>query len=1224
MSEWAQETLQSMWILNSYRMRGLVLLLGLLLLGKAVAGSIDGEEGEPIPQPEVIESPLSLQCCHLSQNPQMLQTCVADTSYTNNFLRKAATKKSMVSMYTYVSKNIIKYSAYSTMVNMVYAEHNQYDFHIMGTNKSNDPYAESTDHRWNKVHILWEALMKEPEPLNPRPKSQGMLDFRLDDPIPVPPSPEDDNAAAGRAVAESAEEEEPYYDDRYIVWVDADLIITDLGMRIEEIAADYPDADLIMSRDVAKAEFVSNSGFIIVRKSAWSMDFFEKWWTAYDRTRCCDQNAFTWLYDKFDQANLTHVKLLRPDAINTNFPAFKNQKDDNQVLHLAGASDLYRRPVFTHAMQDICRAGYDQNMPLTWWSWGVRKVYYYHALFTLGSEVVDSLFKQRKSLSTQLGLSTTVLMTYLVRLSHDRVELLTKLTGQIKVTPCLREGIWEAAAMTTDDDVAETDMAWVEDYFTRVSVDRASGKVLDEDEEADPDIEEENTLLPPYYFPDDDEDGLEVVLKKVETVNLLVATLDDAMKEDHEDTAAFELDFRGKMGDGDPSLTEKSLSSNLRRWIFCERINIAISLAYLYEISNRRLLRLRIMKSTGIHTQLTTEDEDWQKRPKPGKRKEDRPFYKLLRIYGLTNIANKHAEADEGMTKIRLMVLEALKEAISAGFESVIALDTLPGDGSEDQRGLLLEVDKVLFDLFSGLAPEYLAPKLLYYRFKHYQLLSGTWSNALAPILKSPMGIRAEDSGVVGQAVGSMHSAVEYWKEMATYNYFGSEYVMADPYKEGAELMNKLGAMQCVTRAYEKGLATLQDSYELLDTTLDNYRALRIASRKTILEGQIALAETLLNYGVCAIERQESLVFPMLSVTQDDDDEDDIDEPIDLIEMKLRSLYEKSPDGVRNLRSTSGNKNESTLFDDIVRATVGLTRARTIFKKVGEAHGLEEYVHAAEVASEFVDKAKKHYVALRSKVAQHYLNKKRGKGKRSKEATQKEKEKQEDEEEALHEWTLRAQGETTAYDEYRDMDQPMLSEMLNSAPYMGYFGNYPLDPEVMAAESAYQEELEKELSGNGDELSKNLCIKGSCGKIDKVTRSGQDSGKVNPNSLVPPGGGLELGKRYTVDVNGIRELLPNELPLSSPIFFMDPSNPGKLVQEKTSVMDISHGGKKQISDKDIKSIASIIKKTRGSRGSSKARSAKASSRNGVKDEGGEDAAKVQYRRKSRKRKSSSN
>ena len=778
--------------------------------------------------------------------------------------------------------------------------------------------------------------------------------------------------------------------------------------------------------------------------------------------------------------------------------------------------------------------------------------------------------------------------------------------------------------MTTDEDVAEADMAWVEDYFTRVSVDEATGEELDEDD-TDPDIEEENSLLPPYYFPDDDQDGLEVVLKKVETVNALAASLDDAMKEDHEETTAFELDFRSKMGEGDPTLTEKSLSSNLRRWIFCERINIAISFAYLYEISNRRLMRLRIMKSTGIHTQLTTDDDDWQMRPKHGKNKEDRAFYKLLHIYGITKISNKHAEADESMTKIRLMVLEALKEAISAGFESVIALDTLPGDGSGDQRGLLMEVDKVLFDLFSGLAPDYLAPKLLYYRFKHYQLLSATWTNALAPILKAPSGIRAGDSAVVEQAVSSMSSAVRYWKEMASLNYFGSEYVMADPYKEGAELMNKLGAMQCVTHAYESGLDTLRDSYELLDSTLDNYRALRIASRKTILEGQIALAETLLNYGVCAVERQESLVFPLLSVPQDgedddgDDDEDD-DEPIDLLEAKLTSLYDKSPDGISNLRSRSGNKNDSTLFDDLVRATVGLTRAHTIFSKVGEAHGLDECTQAAEVAAEFVDKAKGHYVALRSKVAAHYLNKKtgRGKGRKGKGETQRERERREEAEEALLEWNRRANSEIKrVYDDEQDQELPMLSEMLNSAPYLGYFGNSPVDPEIEAAGSQYRDELESELKNNWDELNKNLCIKGSCGKIDKVTRGAMDSNEVNPDTMVPPGG-LDPNQRYTIDINGIRELMPNELPLSSPIFKVDPSNPNKLVQERNSALE-SHGGKKQISEKNIKSIASIRK----SGGSKKGKKAKSSSDSGKIAEG-EDGAKVQYRRKSRKRKSSSN
>lgn len=94
--------------------------------------------------------------------------------------------------------------------------------------------------------------------------------------------------------------------------------------------------------------------------------------------------------------------------------------------------------------------------------------------------------------------------------------------------------------------------------------------------------------------------------------------------------------------------------------------------------------------------------------------------------------------------------------------------------------------------------------------------------------------------------------------------------------------------------------------------------------------------------------------------------------------------------------------------------------------------------------------------------------------------------------------------------------------------------------------------------------------------------------------------------------------MPNELPLSSPIFKVDPSNPNKLVQERNSALE-SHGGKKQISEKNIKSIASIRK----SGGSKKGKKAKSSSDLGKIAEG-EEGAKVQYRRKSRKRKSSSN
>ena len=230
---------------------------------------------------------------------------------------------------------------------------------------------------------------------------------------------------------------------------------------------------------------------------------------------------------------------------------------------------------------------------------------------------------------------------------------------------------------------------------------------------------------------------------------------------------------------------------------------------------------------------------------------------------------------------------------------------------------------------------------------------------------------------MVREAIGAMSMAVHYWRQMAAQNYFGSEYVMADPYKEGADMMNKLGTLQCVTRQFDDGLQSLYDSYELLDSTLENYRALRIASRKTILEGQIALAETLLNYGVCAVEEQEHLLSGLSGNLDEEEEEEDT--YVDALEAKLNVIYRADPDGVRNIRRDA-EEADPTIFDDLLRAVVGLARARTVFIKMGDVHNLEEYTKAAEVASEFLTRAKMHYVALRAKVMDHYLSKTRRRG----------------------------------------------------------------------------------------------------------------------------------------------------------------------------------------------------------------------------------------------------
>ena len=129
----------------------------------------------------------------------------------------------------------------------------------------------------------------------------------------------------------------------------------DLSFSIDELIEEYPYADVIMSRDIDTAPFVSNSGFMIIRCSLWSYRLMDLWWSSYERDRCCDQNAFTWLYDRKVPSDIQdRVVLLKVDAINTNFPAWKNQLNHNPVLHLAGLTSLYRRPVFERGLHVIC------------------------------------------------------------------------------------------------------------------------------------------------------------------------------------------------------------------------------------------------------------------------------------------------------------------------------------------------------------------------------------------------------------------------------------------------------------------------------------------------------------------------------------------------------------------------------------------------------------------------------------------------------------------------------------------------------------------------------------------------------------------------------------------------------------------------------------------------------------------------------------------------------
>ena len=222
-------------------------------------------------------------------------------------------------LVTYASSDITDYSAYSSGINAAYAASRGYSYTMLDE-KSFDAERlnlNTTDSRWFKVAILSQVL------------------------------------AAVRRIATS---NHSYHDAEYVVWVDADLSVINFELDIAELGAAHPDADIVMSQDIAKAPFVSNSGMVIVRNSDWAEKFLKLWWSSYDRNRCCDQNAFTWLYDRRHPSDIREkVALLPVHAINTDFPCWKTQTRESRVLHLAGLTSLYRIPVFRRGFEELCR-----------------------------------------------------------------------------------------------------------------------------------------------------------------------------------------------------------------------------------------------------------------------------------------------------------------------------------------------------------------------------------------------------------------------------------------------------------------------------------------------------------------------------------------------------------------------------------------------------------------------------------------------------------------------------------------------------------------------------------------------------------------------------------------------------------------------------------------------------------------------------------------------------
>ena len=90
-----------------------------------------------------------------------------------------------------------------------------------------------------------------------------------------------------------------------------------------------------------------------------------RWWsTQYTRDMATDQHYFSTLWYTNPSEFRKHIAFLRPDALNTHFPAWVHQKPYNQVLHLAGCSSLFRRDAFMEGLGHICQCTSNEEKAL--------------------------------------------------------------------------------------------------------------------------------------------------------------------------------------------------------------------------------------------------------------------------------------------------------------------------------------------------------------------------------------------------------------------------------------------------------------------------------------------------------------------------------------------------------------------------------------------------------------------------------------------------------------------------------------------------------------------------------------------------------------------------------------------------------------------------------------------------------------------------------------------
>lgn len=225
-----------------------------------------------------------------------------------------------VSVLSRATENVYHYASYSLFLQSLYAQQNGY---IYLPASFYDDHSEGDYQYHRKLSPMIQALSA------PQRTSDGTL-------------------LGGEA----------FFSD-YLVWMDADAAVLNLGFRFESLAASFPKAHIIVSRDSSS---MVNTGIVFVRNSEWSLQFLKDWRSKKDGANppSTDQAGFVAVYSEYDDSAVPGLRekivILKEHELNSVFPAFTRQQPSHNFIHLAAESASFRESAFRRGAKTACEA----------------------------------------------------------------------------------------------------------------------------------------------------------------------------------------------------------------------------------------------------------------------------------------------------------------------------------------------------------------------------------------------------------------------------------------------------------------------------------------------------------------------------------------------------------------------------------------------------------------------------------------------------------------------------------------------------------------------------------------------------------------------------------------------------------------------------------------------------------------------------------------------------